>query len=75
MLGDSGSKVKKLINFANIVQSKAFEPLMLETLKFSGMVDLNGNLCFTTFGGWGQQVKRQRSKNEIYQTPITFEWQ
>ena len=31
MLRDSGSKVKKLINVANIVQSKGFEPLMLET--------------------------------------------
>ena len=31
MSRDSGSKVKKLIKFANIVQSKAFKPLMLET--------------------------------------------
>ena len=30
MYCDSGSKVKKLINFFNNVQSKAFEPLMLE---------------------------------------------
>ena len=30
MSRDSGSKVKKSINVANIAQSKAFEPLMLE---------------------------------------------
>ena len=31
MSRDSGSMVKKLIKFAKIVQSKAFESLMLET--------------------------------------------
>ena len=30
MLRDSESKVKKLINVANLAQSRAFEPLMLE---------------------------------------------
>ena len=31
ILRDSGSKVKKLINVANIEQSKIFKPLILET--------------------------------------------
>ena len=36
MSRDSGSKVKKLINIANIVQFKVLEALMLEALKFQG---------------------------------------
>ena len=49
---ESRSKVKKLINVANFVLSQAFELLMLRDLNFSGMVDLNGNLCFRSFGRW-----------------------
>ena len=54
MSRDSGSKVKKIDKIC-------------QYLKFSGMVDLNVNLCLTTFGGGGQQVKGQRSKNKFYQ--------
>ena len=39
------------------------------------MVDLNVNLCLTTFGGWRSRGKRQRSKNEFYQKLITFDGQ
>ena len=44
------------------MKSKAFEPAEARDLKFSGMVHLNGNLCLTTFGGGGQQIKGQIMK-------------
>ena len=52
MSRDSGSKVKKPINVANIAHSWVFELLMLRGLKVSGMIDLDVNLCLTSFGGW-----------------------
>ena len=54
MSRDSGSKVKKPMNVANIAQSRAFELLNADArcLKVSGMIDLDVNLCLTTFGGW-----------------------
>ena len=47
-------RVKGQINESEqiFVQPKAFEPLMLETLKCSEMIDPHVNLCLTTFGGW-----------------------
>ena len=60
MSHDSGSKVKKPINVANLAQSRGISTADARGLKCSGMIDLDVNLGLTTCGGgshvvWGQK--------------------
>ena len=73
MSRDSGSKVKKLINVAIILQSKAFEPLMLEMFR-----DDRPRPKLVSHKFWGVAVKWFKVKDQKQENIlklITVVWQ